>query len=206
MKLIMQYNLTTRISTREDNTLIERITLHDDYRAFEVLFHKYYNRLCRYAHSIIRKYDAAEEIVNDVFLKIWRTRELFVIRSSVQAYLVTATRNLTIDRVRAAMRQRHKSEEIMGDFIGDYASPYEAIVGEEVHSIIENSINALPPQGKLIFRMSRDKGMTYNEIADLLGLSIKTIETHMGRSLRVLRKSLHLQGVINVENRYGVVA
>ncbi|NJN35506.1 MAG: RNA polymerase sigma-70 factor [Saprospiraceae bacterium] len=174
----------------EDQLMMQRVTRDNDYRAFEMLFHRYYNQLCRYALTLTQVREAAEEIAADVFLRIWRNRETLVIKSSVHAYLIAAARNQSIDYLRKVIRERGRNEEIDRDFDSEYATPDQVVVGKESDKIIESAIDALPPQGKLIFRMSRDKGMTYVEIADTLGLSIKTVETHMGRSLKFLRSSL----------------
>ena len=164
---------------------------------FEQVFRENYSGLCRYAHVITKARDAAEEVVNDVFLKYWATREELQIRSSVRAYLVTATRNHAIDRLRKTVRQRSRCHELTGDFTADYAMPHEIVIGEETNHLIEAAVEALPPQGKLIFKMSRDNSMTYSEIASSLGLSVKTIEAHMGRSLKFLRATLREKEVLN---------
>jgi RNA polymerase sigma-70 factor, ECF subfamily len=187
----------SRTATTTDALLLERIAAHNDYRAFEVLFHKYYNNLARYAFSLTQAKDVAEEIANDVFLKIWRNREVLHIKSSVHAYLVTATRNLAIDHLRRTIRRRGRSVELVGDFeaVG-HASPIDRYIGIETSDIIEAAIEALPRQGRLIFRMSRDNNMTYTEIAQTLNLSIKTVETHMGRSLKYLREAMKREVVV----------
>jgi RNA polymerase sigma-70 factor (ECF subfamily) len=180
-----------------DATLIHRITKQHDNHAFVQLFKKYYAPLCRYAYTLIKANDTAEEIVNDVFLKIWKNKEVLQINTCIQGYLIRATRNLAIDHLRKAQRQRGRAEEIIGDFEAQgYASPIERLIGQETQAIIEATIEAMPKQCKLVFRMSRDKGMTYPEIAQDLNLHIKTIETHMSRSLKILRQALREQAVL----------
>lgn len=159
-------------------------------RDFDRLFNQFYPGLCRYAQSLLQTEDAAQEVVNEVFVKYWKNQEALTIRSSIHAYLVTATRNMAIDRLRSISRRRFTSHELEGDYTTDYAQPHDILVEAETHSLIEEAIEALPPQGRLIFRMSRDNGMSYAEIAQSLGLSVKTIESHMGRSLKCLRKRL----------------
>lgn len=165
-------------------------TRRQSHRDFEHLFHQFYPGLCRYAQTLLQTEDAAQDVVNEVFVKYWKNQEEIKIRSSIHAYLVTATRNMAIDRLRSIHRHRFTSHELEGDYTTDYAQPYDILVETETHCLIEAAIEALPPQGRLIFRMSRDNGMSYNEIAQALGLSIKTIESHMGRSLKCLRKRL----------------
>lgn len=187
---------SAKFNRQTDTLLIEQITINNDYKAFQTLFHKYYATLCQQAYMLTQSSDIAEEIVSDVFLKIWRNRETLQIKISILAYLMKATRNASIDYLRQKTRQRAYNHDIEGDFTSDYASPTDMMIGDETLTIIEKAIEALPPQCKLIFRMSRDAEMTYTEIATKLNLSIKTIETHMGRSLKFLRESLRQQAVL----------
>ncbi|MFN7116952.1 MAG: RNA polymerase sigma-70 factor [Saprospiraceae bacterium] len=160
---------------------------------FEELFHTYYGPLCRFAFTLVNSTEAAEEIVSDVFLKVWRNKENLVIKSSLQSYLFTSVRNQSIDYLRKVVRLRTLPEEISPEIPSDYDSPEERAIWEELELLIENAINALPPQGRKIFRLSRDNGMKYHEIAEHLHISIKTVETHMGRSLKHLRETLQAQ-------------
>lgn len=186
----------TKICNTTDAMLMECINTQNDYRAFEQLFHRHYGRLCRYVFSVTQSEEIAEEIVSDIFLKIWQKRGILDIKTSVNAYLTTASRNLAIDHLRRVKRQRNQTCELVGDFKTDLVSPSDNVIGHETHDIIETTIESLSPQCKLIFRMSRDNSMTYSEIAKTLNLSIKTVETHMGRSLKFLRESLRQQAVL----------
>jgi RNA polymerase sigma-70 factor, ECF subfamily len=174
----------------DDQMLFQHIQMDNSRDAFEQLFHRYYNSLCRLSLSISKSSEVAEEVVSDVFLKFWLKRHELNITSSVHAYLVMSVRNRTIDYLRKIIRDRNKSLELDGDFVSNYASPHQLVIGDEMNVLIESSIDALSPQCRMIFRMNRDSGLTYNEIAQELGLSIKTIETHMGRALRFLREKV----------------
>jgi RNA polymerase sigma-70 factor, ECF subfamily len=177
-------------SQLNDYALLNSFQTTGDRKAFEQLFHRYYAPLCRLSLSIAKSSDVAEEVVSDVFLKIWQKRLELNITSSVHAYLVMSVRNRTIDYLRKIARERDKSCELVGDYESNYASPYQLVVADELNTLIESSINALSPQCRTIFRLNRDAGLTYNEIATEMGLSIKTIETHMGRALRFLRERI----------------
>ena len=186
----------TKMYELSDAYLIQQVTNQSDYTAFEQLFHRHYSNLCRYAYTYLKAHDASEEVVSDVFLKIWKNREVLQIQSSISAYLVRATRNLAIDHLRYLNRQRRKTYDLVGDFQANDASPSDLIIGTETNRLIEAAIEALTPQAKLIFRMSRDSNMTQSDIAQKLNLSIKTVEAHMGRALKSLRESLRQQAVL----------
>ena len=187
---------TTKMYELTDAYLIQQVTSQSDYAAFEQLFHRHYSNLCRYAYTYLKAHDASEEVVSDVFLKIWKNRDTLHIQSSISAYLGRATRNLAIDHLRYSNRQRRKTYDLVGDFQANDASPSDLIIGNETNRLIEAAIEALTPQAKLIFRMSRDNNMTQADIAQKLNLSIKTIEAHIGRALKSLRASLRQQAVL----------
>lgn len=186
------YYTVTGTSANLSTTIHQRSTAP----SFEEVFKRYYSDMFRYAFCITKTQDIAEEVVNDVFVKFWSAGESLHIRSSIRAFLVTATRNHAIDRLRKSVRLRNRLREISDVHTTDYALPHEIVVGEETERLIEAAIEALPPQGKLIFKMSRDHEMTYGEIARTLDLSIKTVEAHMGKSLKSLRANLREEGVM----------
>lgn len=173
--------------------LLDLIRYEDDDRAFEELFHRYYALLCQRVRSMIDCPHRTEEIVSDVFIKMWNNRRQLAISSSLKAYLFTAVRNQAIDFLRKQARNRTVDGEIRTAVPSNYSSPEEAVIFEEVNDAVEAAIEALPPQGRHIFRLSRDEGLKYREIASLLNISIKTVETHMRRSLIFLRKELRSQ-------------
>lgn len=165
----------------------------EDLKRFEQLFHQYQEPLRHFAVKFVDSIEAAEEIVLDVFLKIWKNKDTLIIKTSLQAYLFRAVRNQSIDYLRKTMRFSILPEENCFDLPSNYDSPEECAMLEELEFLIEAAINTLPPQGRTIFRLSRDNGMKYQEIANYLKISIKTVETHMGRSLKHLREILQEQ-------------
>jgi RNA polymerase sigma-70 factor, ECF subfamily len=179
------------VTQRTDEELFRNMVNSDDVKAFEVLYHRHYTALCKYVYTIMQCKFTTEEVVSDVLLKIWHQRQTLQIQTNVKSYMLAAVRNLSIDYLRKRARRRTVSEDaIHPDRAADFHSSLDLIVGQEATEIVENAINRLPTQGKTIFRLSRDTGMKYREIADHMGLSIKTIETHMTRSLVFLRNEV----------------
>jgi RNA polymerase sigma-70 factor, ECF subfamily len=179
---------------RSDESLLHAISQNNDSKTLEILFHRHYTVLCRYAFAILQCRQTAEEVVSDVFLKIWNQRHTLQIQSSLKAYLLTSVRNLSIDCLRRQARRRTLgADAIHSDLPCDYTSAHDRVVGNEANEVIEAAIERLPRQGRNIFRLSRDGGMKYREIAEHLGLSIKTVETHMTRSLVFLRSEVTAQ-------------
>ena len=156
-----------------------------------MLYQRYNTLLQRKAISIVQCPHAAEEIVSDVFVKLWNNRQSNCLPLNCRSYLFTAVRNQSIDYLRKVSRLRQRAAVLEGDFDSGYASPLEDVIGGEVQQAITAAIAALPPKGRHIFLLNREAGLTYNEIAIQLNLSIKTVETHMRRTLIFLRQRLH---------------
>lgn len=156
----------------------------------EQLFHQHHKNLCRYALRFTQCTHTAEEIVSEVFFKMWQNRDNLQAISSPYGYLVFSTRNACIDYLRRRNRRGSIAGELSQDYQADYASPSELLIGRETQRLIERALESLTPHSRQIFLMSRDSKMTYPEIAAALDLSVKTVETHMRRSLKTLRERL----------------
>lgn len=158
--------------------------------SFDQIYKQHHQGLCRYAQRFTQCSYTAEEIVNEVFLKYWKQRETLVVHTSVYSYLAYSTRNLCIDYLRRKNRKGGWASELSGDFQADYANPSEVLIGHETQHLIDRAIDSLSSKCRQIFRMSREANMTYAEIAAAMDLSVKTVEAHMGRSLKQLRERL----------------
>lgn len=156
----------------------------------EQLFHQHHKNLCRYALRFTQCTHTAEEIVSEVFFKLWKNREHLQAISSPYGYLVFATRNACIDYLRTKNRRSCIAGELSQDYQANDASPSELLIGSETQRLIERALEALTPHSRQIFLMNRDSKMTYSEIAAALDLSVKTVEAHMRRSLKTLRERL----------------
>jgi RNA polymerase sigma-70 factor (ECF subfamily) len=168
--------------------LFECIAKQDDYKALEQLFKIYYKQLCIYALKYIRKPELCEEAVSDVFTRIWSNRKTILISCSIKSYLYISVRNQCIDLIRKRSLDTHLPVEELRYEAAD--ASYAASAGietAELAEVLETGIANLSPQCKVIFKLSREEGMKYKDIADKLDISIKTVETQMGRALKSLR-------------------
>jgi len=161
-----------------------------DEAAFERTFRKYYDRLCNYANSLLKEEDEAEEVVQTVFLTIWEKRTELEITLSLKSYLYRAVHNHCLNRFKhASVREAHR--EYTQNFLPQaYESVTEVIHASELEERIEAAVSSLPEQCQIAFRMSRFEEMKYQEIADQLGISIKTVENQIGKALKILRSAL----------------
>ena len=163
-----------------------------DVQAFELLFRKYYVRLCGFADKFIANMADSEEIVQEVFLNIWEKRDQLKLTDDIRPYLFKSVQNLCFNLI------KHKKVEDKYYLVIDLVyksqtedfNAYESVLYTELKKNVEEAINSLPIECKKIFHLSRQEGLKYKEIADQLGLSVKTVETQMSRALAKLKIEL----------------
>jgi RNA polymerase sigma-70 factor (ECF subfamily) len=156
--------------------------------AFESLFRNHYASLCGYAVKYVWELEQAEEIVQDLFYNIWNKRNDLYISSSIESYLFRAVRNACLNYLkRKKIRENYASSIQEAHNVGQVDDPVETL---ELQKKIDESVDAMPPERKKIFLMSRNEGLKYKEIADQLGISVKTVEAQMGKALKFLREEL----------------
>ncbi len=154
---------------------------------FETLFKTHYKALHAYASVILKDEDDAEEIVQQLFLKFWEKRELLSVQTSLKAYLYKCVYHDSLNYLKHQKVKnkyqdftQHRMENVYNDRI-------EVV---ELQAQINLALNDLPEQCRTIFQMSRFEELKYREIADALGLSVKTVENQMGKALRIMRIKL----------------
>ena len=158
--------------------------------AFEMLFKTYYQARCRYATSYLKDPDGAEEIVQAAFIGLWEKRKAITIETSLKSYLYRAIRNTCLNELKhEQVKQKHlASESLKGE---TQSAPADHLaIHVELEEKIRAAIQTLPEQCRLIFTMSRFEELKYQEIADQLNLSVKTVENQMGKALKIMRIQL----------------
>lgn len=159
---------------------------------FKQLFEQYYNPLCNFANSILYDSVKAEDAVQDVFVKMWQKKESIDGLENIKSYLFRATKNKCIEYLRKLKLDQKLSEENARRIevsssinTDDEADKY--LLKEKLFK----SIRQLPPKCRNVFTLSKINGLTYNEIAEELDISSKTVENQMGRALRLLREMMN---------------
>ncbi len=162
---------------------------NDNEAAFERLFHKYYAPLCLFASHYLHDDQLAEEIVQDVFVKIWANRKQIDIGTSVKNYLFHFVRNRCLNQLAHQKVKKQHDHKIRSE-TGTEDSPETYFLEVGLQAKIEESIASLPEKRREIFLLSREKGLSYQQIAEHLNISVKTVETQMGLALKQLRQML----------------
>lgn len=174
-----------------DQELIHAIRLGNE-PAFEAVFRQHYAPLCQYARTFLHDWDDAEEAVQAVFLAIWEKRDNLEITVSIKSYLYRSVHNRCLNRIRHLSVQAEHREQAAYEVevFQTSEAPMQSLIADELSDRLQEAIQRLPEQCRLIFSMSRFEEMKYQEIADQLGLSIKTVENQIGKALRILRTEL----------------
>lgn len=168
---------------------IRNALVQGDQRVFGEFFRDHYARLCTFAHSFVKDPDEAEEVVQQVFIQLWEKRLHVDIQLSVQAYLFRAVRNSCLNKIRHEQVRRAYADEQQA-LAAESPSASGLAFKNELQEQIYKAIEKLPEQCRLIFRLSRYEELKYAEIAEQLGISVKTVENQMGKALRILRNEL----------------
>ncbi|HQM70532.1 MAG TPA: RNA polymerase sigma-70 factor [Bacteroidales bacterium] len=172
------------------NQLALRIRNGDEC-SFELLFRKYYVRLCGFANKFLKDPEEAREIVQDVFLKLWEKRKDIKPDDSLVSYLFMITRNKSINK----LRRKSVESKYTGILQLVYAenreiSPHESLLANDLDNEFTVAVEKLPVKCREIFDLSRIEGLRYSEIATLRKISVKTVEAQMSKALKILRIEL----------------
>ena len=172
--------------------LFRKVIHENSYKDFETIYKHYYEFLCHYAWKFVNEKELAEEVVSEVFYKLWKNKNKINVKTSFRSYIFIAVRNQAFDYLRKVKKINYiEDTEALRSGMTDRHSPLEEVIFNEIYINLEKAIENLPHQCRMIFRMSRDEGLRYREIAEQLNISIKTVETQMGRALKKLRKVVH---------------
>jgi RNA polymerase sigma-70 factor (family 1) len=168
------------------NELIIRVVQGDEI-AFGQLFREYKNKLYSFIFHLSGSATIAEDVLQDVFLKIWRDRDQLTGIDNFNAYLYRMAQNTAINVLRRQSRealllnevQRLAPEGVQGD---------ELLAAKEVQTALQQTINNLPPQQRKVYQLGQEQGLTYEQIAGSLGISTSTVRNHMVQALKAIRE------------------
>ena len=173
-----------------ENEAIGILLAQRDETAFEQVFKSHFKRLHAYAFTILRDEMEAEEMVQQVFFKLWERNENLSLTGSVSAYLYRAVHNESLNYIKHQKVRSSHQLHIAYSMKNEVEHPAKKILTGELEKKIHSALSELPEQCRTIFQMSRFDELKYREIADKLGISVKTVENQMGKALKLMRDKL----------------
>ena len=169
--------------------MVTLLKTHDE-KALKSLFELYHTSLCLLAYTIVKDNDQAKDIVQDVFIKLWKNRMSLEITSSLNAYLKRATVNSSINFIESGyVKNKHRLEKSNLTFYSRNTADQE-LTYDELKKRADDSIQNLPIRTRGVFTLIRSDEMTYKEVAETLGISVKAVEKEMMKALKLLREAL----------------
>lgn len=165
---------------------LRRVATGDE-AAFTVLFDAYKDRIYTIALRITDSPLIAEEIVQDVFLKIWVKRESLTAVDHFRAYLFTATRNQVFNVLKRLARHREITAELTADAHAETSDSDTLLLDKEYQAILSEAVNQLPPQQQQVYRLMKEQGLKRDQVAEQLAISPQTVKVHLAQAMRSIR-------------------
>lgn len=180
-------------SLTEIKELQRRLAMYDDESAYKELFVAFYKPLQQFANSFVRSRELAEEIVSDVFIKIWESRAEIESISNLKVYLYVSIKNTSLKYLLKQHRQVAISIDELDVELESFArNPEELMLTAEMMNKIQETVNELPPRCKMIFKLIKEDGLRYKEVAEILNISVKTIDNQLAIALRKINKAVSI--------------
>lgn len=174
--------------------LLQQIAQKDCEKSYRNLFVLMHESLTQFAASILQSREDAEEVVSDFFIKIWQKRHSIGLIEHPKLYFFVSVKNLAINKLAQNKRkQLSLVDEWQTNVSGLFFNPEELMISEEHVAKIMLAINTLPPKCKLIFKLIKEEGMKYADVAQLLQLSIKTVEAQMAIAIKRLKEQIEFK-------------
>ena len=179
-----------------DRILIELAKDNDS--SLEELFNYYYPRLYNFSKSFLKLEDGIDDILQEVFVKIWQNKKNISSSATFNSYIFTITRNLLLNELRSRLNSQNIKEEVQKlSTLSEYSS-MEQMEYSELKEKVDHIIDELPERQKEIFILSRTEGLSHKEIAEKLGIKTKTVEYHIAISIKELKRKLKDYRVISL--------
>jgi RNA polymerase sigma-70 factor (family 1) len=180
--------------TAYSSELLEKIAAGDQ-AVFRQVYGSFYKRLFQFALAIVKTRETAEEIVEDVFVRIWRQKASVPSIRNLRVYLYTATKNTALNYLSKKARESitEPFDHIHIEMSGSGITPEDILITAEMYRKLQEAVEALPPRCKMVFKLVREDGLRYKEIAEILNISVNTIDVHMAIAVKRIAAALRAE-------------
>ncbi len=161
--------------------------------AFAELFRRYDRRIYPFVLKMIKNSMMAEEITQEIFIKIWRHREALAVIDQPQSYIFTIAARHTLDQIRKQLNENRMLQRFSASLNPAHNDPEELLLLKDMSALIQRAVEQLPPQQRSVYELSRQKGMSYEEIGQQLNISPNTVRNHLVKALAAIRIWLEQQ-------------
>lgn len=163
--------------------LIEAISLNNDKLAFKGLYFVLYPKLKAFINGFVKNSEISEELADDVMITLWRNRATLMKVRNVKVYSFVMAKNLCVDHFRKGKLLLTELNDEM-DFVSAFETPEQILVTKELRTKIQQGLNSLPPQCKLVFHLIKEERLSYKEAGEVLEISVKTVDAHLVAALK----------------------
>ncbi|MBN1819837.1 MAG: RNA polymerase sigma-70 factor [Prolixibacteraceae bacterium] len=172
-----------------DTVLIERLK-DGEVLAFDLLFKKYSQKLYRFSFSLLKNEEDSREIIQETFFRVWKNRNSIDSRKSFKSFLFTISYNLIIDQMRLRIKDQEFKKNLAEHFKNIQLENVPATDYKQLENKIQIIVEKLPEKRKMIYKMSREDGLSHKQIAEKLNISVKTVENQINLSLKQIKSKL----------------
>jgi RNA polymerase sigma-70 factor (family 1) len=164
----------------------QQIAFYDDQQAYKLLFTELYPYLYPFARALVKSKELAEEVVSDVFIKVWEKRKELAKIENLRLYLYVATRHIALNYLDQEKRKPTSPLDHLqhSEYITVHLDPERLLITSDMLALVRKAIDQLPPQCKIIFKLVKEDGLKYREVAEILNISSKTVENQLAIALR----------------------
>lgn len=173
--------------------LQRRIALYDDEGAYKELFFTFHKPLLQFSNSFVQSPEMAEEVVSDVFISIWERRQQLEDIKNLRVYLYICTKNASLKYL--LRQQKHVAitiDDLKVEIESPHNNPEQLLLTAEMRNRIQQAVNQLPPRCKIIFKLIKEDGLKYREVAEVLNLSVKTVDNQLATALRKIGNAINI--------------
>jgi RNA polymerase sigma-70 factor (ECF subfamily) len=174
--------------------LFRRIAVSDDREAYNQFFDHYYPKLIRFALRFVKQHVFAQDVVSEVLMRLFKHRHKLADVEHIEGYLYIMVKNQSLKYLRRVQKSgslvQPMDEESDILIASDGSTPEGAMLNDEIHRVLQETNDLLPPRRQMIFRFVKEENLRYKDVAALLDISVKTVEVHMGLALKDVAKAL----------------
>jgi len=172
------------------SALIYKIVWDECQTSYRNLFRIMYPHLKAFAFSILKNKEQAEEIASDVMITLWRDKHRLLEINNIMVYGYVIAKNRSLNLLKAKNGREVSIDEIDIDIVFNAPNPEQSLITEELRKSLQQAVQSLPPKCKMIYRLVKEDGLSYKEVAEILSISVKTVDAHLVTAVKKISEAI----------------